>query len=71
MSNSYRFVTGLVSQVLLENHNKPFLFPLLLLCQTFPDPSYFDPVGLSHVYLYGHINLSQNKPRLDKASVVL
>ncbi len=53
-----------------ENHNKPFLYspPFLLLCQTFPNPSYFDPFGLSHVYLYGHINLSQNKPHLGKAS---
>lgn len=55
-----------------ENHNKPFLqSPLLLLCQTLPDPRYFDPFGLSHVYLHGHINLSQNELHLGKTSVVL
>lgn len=45
--------------------------PLLRLCQIFPNPSNFDPVSLSHVYLYGHNNPSQNKQHLGKASVRL
>lgn len=35
-----------------ENHNKPFLqSPLLLLCQTLPDPRYFDP-SASHMFTF-------------------
>lgn len=76
MTKSYRFTAALVSRVLLKNHNKPFLssppFLLLLqLYQTFPNQSYFDSFVLSHVYLCGHINPSQNKLHLGKASVRL
>lgn len=70
---TYRFVPVVVSQVLLETTTNPpySQSPLLLLSQTFPEPSYFDPSRLSHVYLRGHIRLWQNELCLGKISAVL